>query len=359
VLAVSQLHPRTPLADFPEGPGELDNAVASPYHDLMEKFLRLVLPLLALALIVLMTVIVQELLRQGAPAEGEREQRDFHFALFLPDLDYFYSSEIESGAREAAAALGIGLSVFELNEGGGLRFAARSGFDGLAVFPPDGDPSMSSSLRAVGESGLPLVFIENEVPFDGTGYFVGSSSYDSGRGVGKIAEGIGADELELLLIYSKKNPGLLADARLVEMGLKEVLGARLSDLGARVTGLNPLDAEQMMYDLIRGDEIGNAVVLTDLNDTLMAAQAIIDLNLVGEIQLIGFGDNPTIRNYVDKGILLGSIVRNPRRVGFSAVMALHDLGTDGYTSAYVDTGVSILGPDGGVTPVRDYRSELP
>ncbi len=66
------------------------------------------------------------------------------------------------------------------------------------------------------------------------------------------------------------------------------------------------------------------------------------MNMVGKVQLIGFGDNEVIKEYIDKGIILGTIVRNPYRIGYSAVMALQEICSIGYTSAYVDTGISII-----------------
>ena len=56
-------------------------------------------------------------------------------------------------------------------------------------------------------------------------------------------------------------------------------------------------------------------MLTDIKDTMVAIQAVIDLNLVGRIEIIGFDENETVREHIDKGIVLGSIVRNPYRIG--------------------------------------------
>ena len=57
-------------------------------------------------------------------------------------------------------------------------------------------------------------------------------------------------KLNLALIYSEKNPGLFSDATLLEMGMKSILGLRLETFYTGKTGLNPIDAEQVVYELL-------------------------------------------------------------------------------------------------------------
>jgi len=72
---------------------------------------------------------------------------------------------------------------------------------------------------------------------------------------------------------------------------------------------------------------------------------LIDMNLVGRVQLVGFGSDPLIQGFIRKGIIAGSITVAPDRIGYSAIRALIDLKTGGYTSTSVDTGVAILDMD--------------
>jgi ribose transport system substrate-binding protein len=40
--------------------------------------------------------------------------------------------------------------------------------------------------------------------------------------------------------------------------------------------------------------------------------------------------------------VLGSVVRDPYHIGFNAVLALSEIKKSGNTSAFVDTGISVL-----------------
>ena len=84
------------------------------------------------------------------------------------------------------------------------------------------------------------------------------------------------------------------------------------------------------------------VPVTCLNDTLAALQAIINLNLVGQLQVVGFGVTDTIVDYLDRGVLDSSIAVNPQRIGIESVRVLSELMTTGNAPGYVDTGVEII-----------------
>ncbi|MDP3130165.1 MAG: substrate-binding domain-containing protein, partial [Bacillota bacterium] len=165
---------------------------------------------------------------------------------------------------------------------------------------------------------------------------------DFGKAIGRLALKSGLERFRIALVYSDKNPGLMADGDLLEMGMKSILEKRLSVLHSARTSSNPLDAEKLTNELIKSDDGFDLIVYTDTSDTLVAVQAIIDMNLVGSVQIIGFGDDPAIANYVSKGVVLGSIVRDPYGIGFNAVIALAKIKSSGNTSAYVDTAISVI-----------------
>jgi ribose transport system substrate-binding protein len=110
----------------------------------------------------------------------------------------------------------------------------------------------------------------------------------------------------------------------------------------RQTGLNPLDAEALTYQLLRSDPPFTSLVFTDTDDTLAALQVIIDLNLVGEVQVIGFGVTDAIMDHLERGVLDATVAVNPQRIGIEAVRVLSELMETGNAPGYVDTGVEVI-----------------
>lgn len=281
---------------------------------------------------------------EAAPAASEQ-----HFAVYLPSFDTQFFRDLQRGALDAGSVVGAALSFHAIDrEDSGFEYAAGSGFRGIAVYPYGNQTALDQGLARIAEAGIPLVFIENELGFAAPAFFIGTNGYDTGKALGRITQTIEEPNLEVYLIYSQKNPGILSDANLVEMGFNEVVGGPERGSGwfqTRQTGLNPLDAEKLSYEIVEESPQNSLIILTDQSDTLVAAQAIVDLNLVGHVRLIGFGDNEVIRDYIQKGILEGSVVRNPYRIGYAAVMALQEISLNGYTSSYVNTGVQVLLPE--------------
>jgi len=306
--------------------------------------------LLAAVALSLSLIQVRQLLIQGKADPAGAPQ--YHFSLYLPDNRDAFFSEVILGAERAAAESSAVLSIHSIepfrNE---LEMASYTGIDGVVVCPYLEDQEARRQLDRLTASGIPVVLITHNIPNEQPWPFIGTNNFDVGRKMGTIAGRAsearpGKDPVRLAVVYSDKSPGIFAERELVEMGISAALGDRLSvPIMGLKTGQNPLGAEEMIYQLLRTTPQINTIIFTDANDTKAAAQVLIDMNLVGRVQLVGFGNGPLIQGFIRKGIVAGSITVDPDRIGYSAVKALVDLKTGGYTSSSVDTGVGILDGD--------------
>jgi len=295
---------------------------------------------------VILLIALQVLIRSPFFRENIGEdyiEKKYHYAFFLPSADYSFFRQLKEGALNASESMDCAITFYELDSNSrSLAMVPFSGYDGIGIFPYRRDESTLTALGKISQAGIPVVQIENEVFRDETSFFIGTNNFETGKAVATLARKSEKTTINMALVYSQKNPGMMTKSNLIEMGLISNLGDRLGDLEILKTSLNPLDAEQLTYDLLLKKPSTDIIVLTDPNDTLVAVQAIVDLNLVGTVQIIGFGQDKRIQEYIHKGLVLGTIVRNPFRIGFSTVMALNELSANGYTSAYVDTGISIV-----------------
>jgi len=274
------------------------------------------------------------------------KEKTFHYAFFLPASNYSFFTLLKEGALSASEVMDCAITFHEVDvEPLSLEMVTLSGIDGICIYPYSKDQKLIENITKISKTGIPIIQIENEIIRDETTFYIGTNNFETGKEIGKLALLTENDKMNIALVYSDKNPGLMTDGNLVELGLNSILNNKISHLQTEITTMNPLDAERLTYQLMRQDKKMDIIVLTDPNDTLVAVQTIIDLNLVGSVKIIGFGDDEKIHEYIDKGIILGSIIRNPYRIGYSAVMALQQLKTDGYTSSYVDTGISIKTKD--------------
>ncbi|HKJ86233.1 MAG TPA: substrate-binding domain-containing protein, partial [Spirochaetia bacterium] len=199
-------------------------------------------------------------------------------------------------------------------------------------------------LELLEDRGIPVVLVEQDVADDWPWTFVGTNNFELGRRIGSRLAGRN-DHSRIVVVYSDKSPAVAAEKELIELGMNTVMGDRLAvPITRRQTGLNPLDAEALTYQLLRSPSPSpvTALVFTDTDDTLAALQAIINLNLVGEVQVIGFGITDAIMDYLDRGVLDATIAVNPQRIGIESVRVLAELLETGNAPGYVDTGVEVI-----------------
>ncbi|HHU36190.1 MAG TPA: sugar ABC transporter substrate-binding protein [Treponema sp.] len=277
-------------------------------------------------------------------AEAHTESAVRHFSLYLPQSRSSYFLDIIEGAMRSARENKAVLSVHTLDPGGvALQMATYTGVDGIVVCPDLDDDIVFEKLMRLSERKIPVVLVNHNIPADQPWAFVGTNNFDFGKKAASLIDQTNDTKLNLVVIYSQKSPAIFAERELVEMGLHSVLDRKLAGpiLGQK-TDMNPRDAEKIVYQIVRSRPEINTIVFTDLNDTLAGTQALIDLNQVGHIQVVGFGDDPAIGDFIQKGIIAGSLVVNPKLMGAQAVKSLTELQSTGYTSTTVDTGIDIL-----------------
>jgi ribose transport system substrate-binding protein len=298
---------------------------------------------LALASFGISVSLVRDLLGK-TPVDKAPAKLRYHFALYIAENHNSSLDELVDGARRSAAENGVALSVHNLDaEGAALHIATYLGTDGLIVCPNADDAVTLDRLTELRADKIPVVLVNHNVTADQPWPGVGTNKFDLGKKAGNLVGLDNGDTIRLSVIYSEKSAAIYAERELVEMGITAALGKRLvSTISSLHTDLNPRDAEKIVYTLVRSDPKINTIVFTDAQDTIAGTQALIDLNLVGRIQIVGSGSDPAILDYIQKGIIVGSLVIKPDLVGYQAVKSLAELCASGYTSQSVDIGIDVI-----------------
>jgi len=312
----------------------------------MKRFLYLGLALTGLLSLTAFFVSLYRSLRLYILAPEPAAALVYHFSLYLPDTRNSFFDGIIQGAEQAAEELDSAISIHSIDPARNeLELAAFTGVDGVIVCPYMDDVLARRQLAKLRTHQVPVVLINHNLPSNQPWPFIGINNFDLGRRIGgALTDSPG--RIRLAVVYSDKAPGIYTERELVEMGISASLEDRLSGPIVRYrTSLNPLDAEALLLGIFRGTGVNsgiNTIAFTDPEDTVAAAQTLVDLNLVGQIRIIGFGADPGVIENLQKGIVSASVVINPQRIGYEAVHSLAALRTIGYTSASIDTGIEIL-----------------
>jgi len=315
----------------------------------MKRFLYLGLALTGLLSLTAFTVSLYRSLQLSILAPEPSTAMEYHFTLYIPDNRNSFFEGIISGAEQAAGELNSAISVHSIdpvkNE---LEFAAFTGADGVIVCPYLEDTAAKYYMDLLKDNQVPAVLINHNLPSEQPWPFIGANNFDLGRRIGLVLQDT-PENTHLALVYSDKAPGIYTERELVEMGIYASAADRLTGpIVHYKTNMNPLDAESLLVSIFRSVGGGairpviDTIVFTDPEDTIAAAQTLVDLNMVGQIRIIGFGSDPGVTENLRKGIISASVVIDPEFIGYEAVRSLAALCTIGYTSASIDAGIEII-----------------
>jgi len=277
-------------------------------------------------------------------AENEQALRpEYSYAFFLPALDYPFFDNLKRGALEGAADLNCTITFYQIDkEPLSLEMAPFSGADGIALYPTADDRAYKKGIERLAGADIPLLYLEHNLSHSAS-FFIGTNSYEVGKKIGELVRSRPTPSVNCAFVFSEKSPGLLADRTLVEMGFRQIMANQLPEnLLFERTDRNPLGAESLVSRLLRENPSLDTLIFTDSNDTMAAVQVLVDRNLVGKVDIVGFGDDRSVVDYVTKGIIRGTVVRDPYQIGYQAVEILKGISERGNASAYVDIGSRLI-----------------
>ena len=268
---------------------------------------------------------------------------EYSYAFYLPALDYPFFDNLKRGALDGAQDMNCLVTFYQLDmEPLSLKMAPFSGADGVALYSTVENDSLMEDINRINRSEIPLVYLEHNLSHSAS-FFIGTNSFEVGKKIGELVRSREKTGRACAFVFSEKSPGLLADRSLVEMGFRQIMDERIPEkMIFEITDRNPLDAESLVYRLLREYPDLDTLVFTDANDTLAAVQVLVDQNLVGKVDIVGFGDDPVVVDYITKGVIRGTVVRDPYHIGYQAVELLKGISEKGNASAFVDIGTRLI-----------------
>lgn len=227
--------------------------------------------------------------------------------------------------------------------------------DGIIVYP-DGSDGLEEAVTAASEAGIPVVTILRDLEGSGRISYVGVSSYQ----VGDLYGG----QLLSLLHNGENNVVLLADAGYSEneaqfLYTQMVQAVRNGAPSGRTMNLRiesvdsstDFDAEEVIRDLLLGKDRPDILICLNSVQTECAIQALIEYNLVGKVQVIGYYVTDQILQALRQDMIPVTMTIDTFALGDDSVQALDEYLELGRVSSYYNIALS------GVTPTTVERYE--
>lgn len=269
-----------------------------------------------------------------------------------------YEGAIETGREEADAYVefiesGTGVEYSIQDK---LRIAIDSQVDGIIISSDYTQETVELIDEALGK-GIPVVTVLNDATDSLRNSYIGVNNYSLGEAYGQVVWTYISEEREengdcvvsILMDASNEDTG----KNTTYLGLKEYLDTMVSEaewpyqITIEAVSMNREEtfvAEETIGNLIVD---GNSDVMICLNavDTESAYRMIVDYNLVGSVEIIGYYESEVILEAVEKDIIMSTITISGEDVGRQSVMALYEYQNTGFVNGYFPVEIQIIDLD--------------
>lgn len=274
---------------------------------------------------------------------------DYHFYLVAQNsVDPFWK-EVYRGALDSANENNIALefkaprfndSNEQINY---MEIAIISDVDGIATYVPY-DERFVDLIDKADSKGIPVVTVDNDAYKSNRKSFIGTNSFVLGEEAGKIMVDATGEKANIAVIMSNDVQKDTAYHNLKLNGFLNVIKnypeMQITDISISKMGI--MSAEDITQSILNSDKTIDAIYCMDSVDTVGAAQVVVDLNKVGNIKIVGYGDAPEIIRYIEKSIIYGTVMSDPYKMGYESIEALLEIKKSGNSSTFIDTGVKTI-----------------
>lgn len=304
-------------------------------------------------------IFFNSMIRQSDELLGSSGDRtyDAYYVLITQEADTDFWKSILQGAKERALEDNIYLQIQQeelsesLTKQEQIEMAIHSGVDGILL---DGDES-SSLMNLVDQAslaGIPVVTIYHDCASSSRISFVSISGTNMGRDYGEqicsLIESRGED------VEDKLNVMVLLDASdstgaqtTLITGIREKIDEQgMGDKVEIETALIPTDsmfsAQEEIRKLFSERKPSDIFVCLDELSTVCVSQLVVDYNLVGTTQILGFYTSEAINSALEKQIISATVTADTYQMGADAVEALTEYRQTGYASDYYPADISVV-----------------
>ncbi|NMB44077.1 MAG: sugar ABC transporter substrate-binding protein [Clostridiales bacterium] len=284
-------------------------------------------------------------------SQGDIKTYTKHFALILENLDSPFGESIYAGAKSKGEQLEIYVENFgenlhfpySINER--LKMAIASGVHGI-IIQANGDEETTEYINQATAAGIPVVTVLDDAPVSDRISFVGVNQYQLGKYYGnQILKNVNLDDNEftrviVLLGANEKIRG----SDIIFSGIKDSLPKDKIEIEpVTIDRQSAFSSEETIHRIIMDEnKTPDIIVCLHQADTISAYQTIVDYNMVGDIDIIGYYNSEVIQMAIDKNIIDSTIVIDTKQMGEYSVEMLAEYISSGMISEYISIGIDIV-----------------
>lgn len=277
---------------------------------------------------------------------GEKKADDKKTISVIAKSKSMYWEVVNAGAGAAGEELGYEIkyaapeSEKEIDKQVEMINQAKNDkVDAMVVAPINGD-YMNEAMQSAIDAGIAVITIDSKCTIENMPY-IGTDNNAAGE--------IGGREALNMLDQSKK-VGIVAVSNESEVsasrasGFEKVLSENpeVTVVETKYCNSDKELAKQQAAELIEDYPDLEMIYGVNQTTTLAICETVSEKNLAGKIKVVGFDAAEPEIEFINNGVLTGTIVQNPYNIGYLGVKNACKIADGESVSTFVDTGVTFV-----------------
>lgn len=230
-----------------------------------------------------------------------------------------------------------------------FRVAINSGVDGIIYGGSVDDDTVKLINQAVDE-GIGVVLLQSDADNSRRQCFVGVNNYELGQVyASQLAKMYKPEEFMGKRVRLLVNSGMSEGAiNVITLAIEDYFTEKFPEYAIpeieiiQVDTQDVFSAEEDIRNAMLDENLPDVTICLSSTFTQCAYQALIDLNKVGDTQILGYFANDAILDAVQKQIIYSTVSIDTNQMGSYAVAALKEYSTFGYTNSYVSVKTTVI-----------------
>jgi ribose transport system substrate-binding protein len=255
---------------------------------------------------------------------------DKHVQLIIQNTDEYFWTIFKEGAKEAGEESNVYVEFVTApqNDAKAIVEAVEKGIyakvDGIALKPAD-TYQTQEIIEDAKKQGIPIAAYENYSYNITNAPLIGSNNYSIGAMAGNMAVEAASGKSNVAVIIN--DPGEEGDVlykNLIIQGIIESF-SKYSTMNLKsiyALKQDTFETEKVASAIIDEMDDVDLIICLDERSTPGVAQVLVDNNKVGDIRIVGYGIMPQTLDYIERGVIYGTVSPNAYEIGYYTVMQL-------------------------------------
>ncbi|MCQ2543460.1 MAG: substrate-binding domain-containing protein [Lachnospiraceae bacterium] len=295
----------------------------------------------------------------------EKQKYDKYYVMITEDRDLDLWQSVYEGAKKSGGEQGIYVELMgenlyaEYADTDLLEIAIASKVDGIIVYANESE-EMTKLINEAGEAGIPVVTVLGDNTQSTRCSFVGVGSYNLGREYGKQIVKIVKDKENGDTISSTHANDVInvvgiinsyADSStqsIIWSGVQSFVETEndtetsINMSLAYVDNKSTYTVEESIRDIFKNQETPDIIVCFNETTTACVYQSLIDYNMVGKTNLLGYYDSDVILKGISRNVIYSSVTVDTEQLGNYCVNALNEYNETGNTSQLFLADITLI-----------------